>query len=444
MTNDLRRNRQPWCSWRVTESSAATLETIFTYGAPQLKFGSGASDEIGYDLSQYGVRRALVVTDPGVAATGHPRRIADQLSRYGVTAEVFDRVHVEPTDASMRLGVAAARETGPWDAFVAVGGGSSIDTAKAINLLTTNDGDLTDYLNAPIGAGRAPQRPLKPLVAVPTTTGTGAESTTVCILDVLSLKVKTGISHARLRPTLAVVDPDLTFTQPAGVTASAGMDILCHALESYTARPYTSYERKSPEQRVPYCGANPVSDLWAREALGLLSRSFRTSVRDGTDRQARHDMALAATIAGMGFGNAGVHIPHANGYPIAGRVREFRPQDYDVDEPLVPHGTSVALTAPEAFRFTYEASPGRHLEAATLLAPVSGHRADADALPAALIQLMRDVGIPNGIGAVGYGEDDVADLVEGSLKQQRLLATAPRPVDADALAGIFRRSISLW
>jgi len=196
-------------------------ETIFTYGAPQLKFGSGAADEIGFDLAQYGVRRVLVVTDARVAATGGPQRIADAMKAYGITAAVFDGVHVEPTDASMREAVEYARETGPYDAYVAVGGGSSIDTDKAVNLLTTNEGDLAEYLNPPVGAGRAPERPLLPLVAVPTTTGTGAESTTVCVLDVLDLRVKTGISHPRMRPVLAVVDPDLTMSQPAGVTASA-------------------------------------------------------------------------------------------------------------------------------------------------------------------------------------------------------------------------------
>jgi alcohol dehydrogenase class IV len=422
-----------------------TPETIFTYGSPLLKFGSGASEEIGYDLSGYGVTRALVVTDPRVAATGHPQRIAEQMGRYGITAEVFDGVHVEPTDISMRKAVDAARGTGPWDAYVAVGGGSSIDTAKAMNLLTSNQGELMDYVNPPVGAGRAPAHPLRPLVAVPTTTGTGAESTTVCIMDVLALRVKTGISHARLRPTLAVVDPDLTFTQPAGVTASAGMDILCHALESYTARWYTTYERKTPEQRVPYCGANPMSDLWAEKAMSLLARSFRTAVADGDNRAAREDMALAATVAGMGFGNAGVHIPHANAYPIAGRVRDFRPRDYEVDEPMVPHGMSVSLTAPEAFRFTFEASPDRHLRAAALLDPDAVRpNAEVDVLPDVLNRLMRDIGIPNGIGAVGYAESDVDDLVEGTLKQQRLLATAPRDADAEALAGIFRRSLTLW
>jgi len=429
----------------MTATYATGGETVFTYGAPQLKFGEGAADEIGHDLAQYGAKRVLVVTDPGVAATGAPQRIAEQMAAYGVTAEVFAGVHVEPTDVSIDAAVAHARSTGPWDAFVAVGGGSSIDTAKAVNLLTTNPGELSDYLNVPVGAGRAPSQPLKPLVAVPTTTGTGAESTTICVLDVLSLKVKTGISHARLRPTLAVVDPSLTWSQPAGVTAASGMDILCHALESYTARDYTSYDRKRPEQRVPYCGSNPVSDMWCERALGLLSEAFRPAVRDGEDRAARGAMALAATMAGLGFGNAGVHIPHANAYPIAGRVKDFRPAGYPQEEPMVPHGMAVSLTAPEAFRFTFEASPERHLRAAALLAPGMDRADDPrEQLPRAVVALMRDVGIPNGIGGVGYGEADVDDLVAGTLQQQRLLATAPRPVTHEDLVGIYQGSVENW
>jgi len=420
-------------------------ETVFTYGTPQLKFGSGASDEVGYDLSQYGVSRALVVTDPGVAATGLPQRVAEQMGRFGIEAQVFDGSHVEPSDESMQQAVDFARDAGPFDAYVAVGGGSSIDTAKAINLLMTNDGDLMDYINVPVGKGANPAKPLKPLVAVPTTAGTGSESTTVCVLDVLSLKVKTGISHPRLRPTLAVIDPDLTVTQPPGVTAASGMDILCHALESYTARWYTTYDKKQPEQRVPYCGSNPIADMWSEKAMSLLGASFRTAVHHGDDHDARHDMALAATFAGMGFGNAGVHIPHANGYPIAGRVRDFHPKDYPADEAMVPHGMSVALTAPEAFRFTFEASPERHLRAASLLDPgVRVEQGTADTLPSVIIDLMRDIDIPNGIGAVGYGEGDIDDLVEGTLKQQRLLATCPREVAGEDIAGIFRASLQLW
>ncbi len=423
----------------------STAETVFTYGAPGLKFGAGAADEIGYDLAQLGVQRALIVTDAGVAATGVPARVAEQMTRFGVSAGVYDRVHVEPTDASVQAAIDWARAHGPWDGFVAVGGGSSIDTAKAVNLLLTNPGELLDYVNVPVGGGRAPVNPLLPLVAVPTTTGTGAESTTICVLDVLAQRVKSGISHQRLRPTLAVVDPTLTLSQPAGVTASAGMDILCHALESYTARPYTAAARKGPADRVPYCGSNPISDMWSERALTLMASSFRRAVAYGDDRDAREQMALAATFAGLGFGNSGVHIPHANAYPIAGQVRDFHARDYPGGEALVPHGMAVSLTAPESFRFTFASSPQRHLRAAALLEPDAELGNDASAqLPSVLVRLMRDVAIPDGVGAVGFAAADVDELVAGALKQQRLLATAPLPVRAEDLDAIFRRSMSLW
>ncbi|TQM62549.1 hydroxyacid-oxoacid transhydrogenase [Humibacillus xanthopallidus] len=422
-------------------------ESVFTYGAPALKFGTGAALEIGHDVAALGASRVLVVTDAGVLATGAPDLVAEALRRAGLVAVVHDSAHVEPTDASLEVAIARARADGPFDAVVAVGGGSSIDTAKAVDLILSNGGDLMDYVNAPVGAGRAPQRPLLPLVAVPTTTGTGAESTTICVLDVLALEVKTGISHVRLRPVLAIVDPDLTVTQPAGVTASAGMDILCHALESWTARPFTSYERKRPEQRVPYCGSNPISDMWAERSMSLLAGAFRAAVHDGAGAGARGEMALAATFAGLGFGNAGVHVPHANAYPIAGRVRGFHPADYPREEPMVPHGMAVALTAPEAFRWTFDAAPERHLAAARLLDPGHGPRWQSeprDVLPGVLRDLMRDIDMPNGLYAVGYDERDVDGLVEGALAQQRLLATSPREVTADDLAGIIGRSMSLW
>lgn len=419
-----------------------TDETVFTYAAPRLKFGAGASSEMSFEVAALGGRRVLIVTDDGVAGTGHPARIAADLEKSGCEVAVFSAVHVEPTDESMLSAVAWAREHGPFDVIVAVGGGSSIDTAKAVNLLTTNDGELGDYLNAPVGAGRAPARPLLPLIAVPTTTGTGSESTTICVLDVLALKVKTGISHPALRPTVAVVDPDLTMTQPPGVTAAAGLDILCHALESYTARPYTAYPRKRPEQRVPYCGANPIADVFCEKAVGLLAGSFRSAFRDGDDVQARTDMALAATLAGLGFGNAGVHIPHANAYPIAGNVRDYHPAHYPGAEPLVPHGMAVSLTAPAAFELTYESAPDRHDRLAGLLSGGRDAGGDRRTLLSRLVrELMTDLGLPTHLSDVGYDAGDIDTLVEGSLRQQRLLATAPLDVGADELRGVFRASL---
>nr|WP_281353629.1 hydroxyacid-oxoacid transhydrogenase [Phytoactinopolyspora mesophila] len=409
-----------------------------------MKFGVGAVDEIGWDLAQLGASRVLIVTDAGVAASGVPQRVADAATAGGLSVEVYDDVHVEPTDASIVAAVQAVRGS-TWDGFIAVGGGSAIDTAKAINLLTTYPADLLDYVNKPIGRGLAPPGPLKPLVAVPTTAGTGSETTPVCIMDFLELKVKSGISHPRLRPTMAVVDPLLTLSMPPEVTAASGMDVTCHALESFTARPFHSFARHRPETRVAYCGSNPISDAWTEQALVLLARSFRKAVLNGGDLDARTDMMLAATYAGMGFGNAGVHIPHACAYPIAGRVREYRPRNYPQDEAMVPHGESVALTAPATFRFTFPTDPGKHLRAARLLDPGTGTGTDPrDQLPAALSSLMRDIGFPNGIGEVGYTEADIPDLVDGTMKQQRLLAVAPREVQDEHVAAIFHESIENW
>jgi len=329
---------------------------------------------VGFEMTQFGAQRVLIVTDPHLVATGIPQRIADSLSANGIRSEIFDGVHVEPTDESMEKAAGYAQEQGPWDGFIAVGGGSSIDTAKAVNLITTDGGELMDYLNKPIGEGRSPSGQLKPLIAVPTTAGTGAESTAMCVMDVLSMKVKTGISHWRLRPTLAVVDPLVTLTLPPEVTAAAGMDIVCHAVESYTARWYETFDRKKAEDRVTYCGSNPVSDVWSERAMTLLARSFRAAVHDGSDIEARSNMMMAATFAGMGFGNAGVHIPHANAYPIAGMVKDYRPAGYPGDEPMVPHGQSVSLTAPEAFRFSFERPSCWHRSWTSSTTPASSCR----------------------------------------------------------------------
>ncbi|WP_460444452.1 hydroxyacid-oxoacid transhydrogenase [Angustibacter aerolatus] len=417
-------------------------ERVYTYAAPALKIGPGASDEVGWDVAHRGARRVLLVTDPGVVATGAPERVAASCRAAGVDVEVLDDVHVEPTDDSLRRAVDRACELQgdrPFDAYVAVGGGSCIDTAKAVDLLLTCGGELMDYVNAPIGGGRAPDRPLAPLVAVPTTTGTGSESTSICVLDVLSLHVKTGISHERLRPVLAVVDPELSATQPPEVTAASGLDVLCHALESWTARPYTAFAARRPEQRVPYCGANPISDLWAEHALSLLAGALRRAVHDGDDAAARADMAAAATFAGLGFGNAGVHLPHANAYPVAGRVRSWHAPGYPGTGPLVPHGLAVAVTAPAAFAFTFDADPDRHLRAARLLDPAAAATDDPrEQLPTVLRRLLDDVGAPSGLAELGFTDDDVPALVEGTMAQQRLLATSPVDVGPAEVAAVLR------
>lgn len=416
-------------------------ESVFGWAAPPIVFGPGALGETGGHVAALGVRRAALVTDPGVVHVGIAAQVEESLRAAGVDVVVFDRAHVEPTDASMREAGAWAREAAV-DGFVAVGGGSSIDTAKAMNLLCTNDGALEDYLNRPIGQGLAPTRPLRPLIALPTTAGTGSEATATCVVNVVALHVKTAIAHRSLMPRLAIIDPLTTLTLPPEVAAASGMDVLCHALESWTAIPFDSRPRAEvPAARPAYNGANPISDIWCARALTLIGRWFRRVIDAPSDLEARTGMMQAATYAGIGFGNAGVHIPHACGYPIAGMVRTYRPAGYPTADPMVPHGQSVVATAPAVFRFTYAASPERHEEAARLL---GGSRDGPSCLPDVVVALSRDVGIPNGLAAFGFGEPDVDGLVAGALQQPRLLAIAPRAVEAPDLAAIFRESMQNW
>src|ERR671923_381302 len=234
--------------------------------------------------------------------------------------------------------------------------------AAAIGLFTVPLwGALSDRI------GRKPPSPLKPLLAIPTTCGSGAEATTVAVLDVPELHVKTGISHRYLRPDQAVVDPALTASLPAEVVASCGLDVICHAAESYIAKPYSQRDApESPGDRPPYQGATPISDIWSAKALEYGGRYLRDAVAG--DEEARGWMMLAASLARIGFGAAGVPLPHACAYPIAGLKHEYTPAGYPDGHAFVPHGQSVIVTAPAAFRFTFEAAPERHRHAAELLA----------------------------------------------------------------------------
>ncbi|MGB7449166.1 MAG: hydroxyacid-oxoacid transhydrogenase [Ornithinimicrobium sp.] len=423
------------------DAERAGNETLFTWAAPPLKFGTGALAEVGLEVAATGASSCLVLTDPGVAATGIPQQVREQLDGLAVAVSVYDEVGVEPTDASIEHAVAFARQR-EWDCFVAIGGGSAIDTAKAVNLLTTQPGELLDYVTPPMGSGRAIEGPLKPLIAVPTTAGTGSESTTICVVDFLGMHLKGAVSHRALRPSLAVIDPMTTVSLPPAVTAASGVDVLLHALESYTsvrfdARPAA----EDPMARPAFCGSNPISDVWCETALQLVGQYLRPAVMNGRDLQARHQMMLAATYAGTGFGNAGTHLPHANAYPIAGGVSSYEGADYPVMR-MVPHGQAVSATAVEVFRWTYPADPGRHLRAAELLSGRPFTRTDGpDALAHVLAELTGDIGIPSGLRAFGYDRDDIDTLAEGTLKQTRQLSVVPRPVTKQALTDILSRSL---
>lgn len=425
----------------------ASRETSFAIEAPRIVFGRGALAELGDHARALGCKRVALLTDVRVAALEHLAVARASLRAAGIDAAVYEEVRVEPTDVSFLAAAQFARE-GRFDGYVSVGGGSVIDTCKAAALYATWPADFLTYVNKPVGGGAPVPGALPPHIACPTTCGTGAETTGIAVVDVLSLHAKTGIASPRLRPTLALVDPCCTATLPAQVVAASGFDVLCHALESYTARPYTARARPVPFSARPMSqGANPWSDTGSREALRLTGRYLVRAVRDASDVEAREGLAWAATLAGIAFGNSGVHLPHGMAYSVAGLVRDFRMDGYPQEWPMVPHGVSVVLNAPSVFRFTAQACPERHLEAAADLgAEVRGAAlADAGELVAqALTTAMRQTGIPNGLAGVGYSDRDLPALIQGAIVQQRLLANAPREVGETELHQLFANALTYW
>jgi hydroxyacid-oxoacid transhydrogenase len=414
-----------------------------------VRFGWGVTREIGMDLADHGLKRALVLTDPVLARLAPVATALESLESNGVAHTLYTGVRVEPTDQSWLDAIAHANNAGfEFDCIVAVGGGSTIDTAKAVNLYCSYPpDDFLDYVNPPIGRGKPVPGPLKPLYAVPTTAGTGSETTGVAIFDYSAMHAKTGIAHRRLRPTLGYLDPENTATLPRLVAASAGLDVLCHAIESFTAIPYDTRPYPArPLLRPAYQGSNPISDIWSLQALRLVAEYLPRVYDDPADREARANMLLASSYAGVGFGNAGCHLPHGMSYPVSGMVKSFRAEGYPGDR-LIPHGMSVILNAPAVFRFTASANPDRHLRAAEALGVEVAGIAAADAgrvLADRITWFLRRVGMPNGLAEVGYSSSDIPRLVEGTLPQHRVTKLSPRPAGAEDLASMFQDAMRAW
>jgi hydroxyacid-oxoacid transhydrogenase len=420
-------------------------DIAFEMAASSVRYGAGVTRELGADLADRGHHRVMVVTDRVVAALPPVAAVLDSLERSKIHIVLYDYARVEPTDRSLRDAIEVAQRES-CDGFVAVGGGSAIDTAKVASLYSTHPpADFLDYVNPPIGKGLAVPGPLRPLYAIPTTAGTGSETTGVAVFDVEQMHVKTAVSSRLLKPTLGYLDPEHTRTLPPAVTASAGLDVLCHAVESYTVIPFTERPRPSrPSLRPAYQGTNPISDVWSLQALRMVAAHLVRAFDDPTDDEARGQMMLAASFAGIGFGSAGVHLPHAMAYPVAGGVKSYRAPGYPVDHPLVPHGFSVVLNAPAVFRYTASASPERHLAAAEALgADVSrGKKEDAGRILADRITwFMQRLRTPENLRAVGYTSADIPTLVQGTLAQERLTTLSPRAADAETLASLFENAL---
>ncbi|XP_042319350.1 hydroxyacid-oxoacid transhydrogenase, mitochondrial isoform X3 [Sceloporus undulatus] len=419
-----------------------------------IRYGKGVTKEVGMDLQNMGARKVCVMTDKNLSQLPPVKAVLDSLITNGINFQIYDSVRVEPTDESFRDAIEFAKK-GEFDSYVAVGGGSVIDTCKTANLYASSpESDFLDHVNAPIGKGKPVRATLKPLIAVPTTAGTGSETTGVAIFDYKELKVKTGIASRTIKPSLGVIDPLHTLCMPERVTANSGFDVLCHALESYTALPY--HQRSpcpsNPMNRPAYQGSNPISDVWAIHALRIVSKYLKRAIRDPEDQEARANMHLASAFAGIGFGNAGVHLCHGMSYPISGLVKKYKAKDYNVDHSLVPHGLSVVLTSPAVFTFTAPMCPERHLEAAQIMvffilgADISSAKIkDAGLILAdTLRKFLFELNVDDGLAALGYSTADIPALVKGTLPQERVTKLSPRPQTEEELSALFESSMKLY
>jgi len=426
-----------------------STDYAFEMACSNIRYGPGVTQEVGMDMDSLGAKKVGVFTDTNLVNLPPVKQVLDSLVKNKVNYVLYDKVRVEPTDQSFQDAAKFAINEN-IDAILAVGGGSVMDTAKAANLYSSDpEAEFLDYVNAPIGKGKPVTVSLKPLVAVPTTSGTGSETTGVAVFDYEPLQAKTGIANRALRPLLGIVDPLHTLHMPERVAAYSGFDVLCHALESFTAIKYNERSPRpaSPQLRPAYQGANPISDIWARQSLKTIQKYFTRAVYNQDDLEARSEMHLASTFAGIGFGNAGVHLCHGLSYSIAGNCKVHRPSGYKTDHPIIPHGLSVCITAPSVFSYTGQSNPDRHLEAAEILGRdvTNARREDAGEILADVMrQIMDTMKIENGLSELGYTEADIDGLVEGALPQDRVNKLSPRYPLRDDLTQLYTNAMKVY
>jgi alcohol dehydrogenase class IV len=418
----------------------------FTISIPKVTFGRGCLAEAGVRARGLGMSRVAVFTDARLRQGPYVADVLVSLSAAGVDSAVFDDITIEADDASVERGAGFVAD-GKFDGVVSVGGGSVMDTAKASMLYGLHPvEDFLDYFAPPLGAGKPIPQDLLPHLACPTTSGTGSECTSISVLRITHLQTKFVLANPALMAQEALIDPACCASLPPMVVASTGFDLLCHALECYTAKAYTRWAKiADPGKRPLIQGANPWSDLAARKALEIVGEYLDRGVNDTGDTEARDQLMWGASLAGMAFGNSGTHLGHALSYGITHLMRDITTDGYAVASPFVPHGISVAVSAPAIFRYTAEAAPERHFEAAGYLQADLRGAAPADAgeaLALRLIELMRKTGVPNGLTGVGFAPADVPALAASSARQARAIANSPRETNLVDIENIYAAAMS--
>ena len=373
-----------------------------------IHFGFGMLSTLPERIRCLGGKRPLVITDPGVRAAGVLDQVTHVLESAAVDFAVCDRVKPDSGSALIDQIVAEAK-TGENDLVIGVGGGSSLDTAKAVAALATNPGSCLDYT----GLHRLLNRPL-PMIAIPTTSGTGSEVTLWAVFTDESRAVKVAIGSTFIYPAVALCDPDLTSELPPPVTAATGMDALAHAIECYTNN-----------------ACQPISAALALRAIELTGQYLRSAVLNGRNREARYAMMLASTMAGIAMNPTRLGLAHALAMPLG---------SWDL---RVPHGVILALTLPHVMEFNYRAEPDRFLDVARALGESVDGLTQLDAAGRAVCavrQLAADIGIPKGLGEFGVGLEHVRSVVDEAIKSGNVPVN-PRRACADDLTHILQQAL---
>jgi alcohol dehydrogenase len=369
-----------------------------------------------------GAKRAFIITDSILVKAGLLAQTTEPLTAAGVTFATFDKVTPEPAVELVREGIAAAKAFNP-DVVIGLGGGSNMDTAKLVSLVLAHGGDPTDYT----GDCRIPG-PVKPLICIPTTAGTGSEVSAAAVFTDTAKQIKVSCLSPFLRPGFALVDPLFTISCPPKVTADSGIDALTHAIEGFTAIENDAFPLPSGEKTV-YQGKNPIADLMAQEAITLVGKFLRRAVKDGSDLEARDGMALAATLGGLAFSNSGVALVHAMEYPVGGAVH-------------VSHGAGNGLLLPYVMRFNLPKRPREFvlIGGALGVAKLSGNLEDtAETTIRAIEQLRVDIGIPTRLRDIGVKEEMLPGFASKAFAIKRLMRVNPRmPQSENEILDIYR------
>lgn len=421
--------------------------TAFTVAMPRLTFGRGTLAEIGARCQRYNLKRIALFTDPYLLDGPLVATAIESLKHAGIDSGVFSDVRVEPCDDTV-MRAHGFLQQGQFDGIVSVGGGSVIDTAKAAMLVLEHGGHINDYFAAPIGQGKSATKPMLPHLACPTTSGTGSECTSISVIRINELNTKFVIANPNLLPTEAIVDPQCCDSLPKNAIASTGFDLCCHALECYTSRAFTQHAAVAdPNARQYIQGANPFSDMVAREAMSIVNEFLVRGVNDKDDKAARDQLMWGASLAGIAFGNTGTHLPHAMSYGVTHLMNNITTEGYPVKSPFIPHGISVVVNAPAIFQYTAVATPERHMEGAVCLGADTKGATPQDAgevLSGRLISLMRDTGMPNGLNDIGFNKEQVKALAESSVRQGRAIANAPRESNVVDMENMYGNALSYW